>query len=63
MGVMNIDSFGCLLCQESRPDVFRNLYKKGWDGVIGMEHGISIGGREGEKRLIEPYREVDDFEV
>ena len=44
-------------------NVFRHLYQKGWDGVIGMEHGISIGGKAGEKRLIEAYREVDDFEV
>ncbi len=44
-------------------NVFRHLYQKGWDGVIGMEHGISIGGKAGEKHLIEAYREVDDFEV
>lgn len=44
-------------------NVFRHLYQKGWDGIIGMEHGISIGGKAGEKRLIQAYREVDDFEV
>jgi hydroxypyruvate isomerase len=44
-------------------NVFRHIYKKGWKGVIGMEHGISIGGKEGEARLVEAYREVDDFEV
>ena len=44
-------------------NVFRHLYRKGWDGVIGMEHGVSISGKAGEKRLIEAYREVDDFEV
>jgi len=41
----------------------RKLIKKGWKRVIGMEQVISIGGKEGEKRLVEAYREVDDFEV
>ena len=40
---------------------FRHLYKKGWKRVIGMEQVISIGGKEGEKRLVEAYREVDDL--
>ena len=44
-------------------NVFKHLYKKGWEGVISMEHGISIGGKSSEARLIEAYREVDDFEV
>ncbi len=44
-------------------NVFKHLHRKGWDGVIGMEHGISVGGKDGEARLIEAYREVDDFEV
>lgn len=44
-------------------NVFHHLYRKGWEGVIGMEHGVSIGGKEGELRLIQAYREVDDFEV
>ena len=42
---------------------FRKLIKKGWKRVIGMEQVISIGGKEVEKRLVEAYREVDDFEV
>ncbi|MCB1123678.1 MAG: TIM barrel protein [Verrucomicrobiae bacterium] len=44
-------------------NVFRHLYEKGWDGVIGMEHGVSMSGKEGELRLIQAYREVDDYEV
>jgi hydroxypyruvate isomerase len=38
--------------------IFQWLHDRGYDGVIGMEHGISQGGAEGEKRLIESYREV-----
>ncbi len=30
---------------------------------MGMEHGISGQGAEGEKRLIEAYHEVDSFDI
>lgn len=39
--------------------VFRWLHERGYDGVIGMEHGKSRGGREGEEALIAAYRAVD----
>jgi len=42
-------------------NVFAHLHAKGFKGVIGMEHGNSEGGVEGEKRVIEAYREVDSF--
>jgi hydroxypyruvate isomerase len=44
-------------------NVFKYIYNKGFKGVVGMEHGNSMPGAEGEKRLIEAYREVDAFEV
>ena len=44
-------------------NVFRHIYEKGYTGILGMEHGISGQGAEGEKRLIEAYREVDSFSV
>ncbi len=44
-------------------NVFKFIYDKGYKGVMGMEHGISKQGIEGEKRLIEAYKEVDSFEV
>ena len=44
-------------------NVFKHIYDKGYKGVMGMEHGISGKGIEGEKRLIQAYREVDAFEV
>jgi hydroxypyruvate isomerase len=44
-------------------NVFKHLHDKGYTGVIGMEHGISKPGVEGEQRLIEAYREVDSFTV
>lgn len=42
-------------------NLFKFLHEKGYKGVIGMEHGISGSGKEGEQRLIEAYREVDAF--
>ncbi len=44
-------------------NVFKHIYDKGYTGVMGMEHGISKPGIEGEQRLIEAYREVDAFEA
>jgi len=44
-------------------NVFKHIYERDYQGVMGMEHGISGQGIEGEKRLIEAYREVDSFEV
>jgi hydroxypyruvate isomerase len=44
-------------------NVFKHIHSKGYDGVICMEHGRSIPGKEGEKALIEAYRKVDAFEV
>ncbi|MBY8827359.1 hydroxypyruvate isomerase family protein [Hephaestia mangrovi] len=35
------------------------LRKRGYAGVIGMEHGNSLDGRAGEDRLIAAYREID----
>jgi len=42
-------------------NVFKFLHEKGYKGIIGMEHGISRPGKEGEDRLVQAYREVDSF--
>lgn len=42
-------------------NIFKWLKEKGYEGVIGMEHGKSLRGREGEVKLIEAYRRADDF--
>lgn len=44
-------------------NVFKFIYDKGYTGVMGMEHGNSVQGIAGEKKLINAYREVDSFEV
>jgi hydroxypyruvate isomerase len=42
-------------------NVFRHIHSKGYDGVLCMEHGRSLSGKEGEARVIAAYREVDSF--
>ena len=42
-------------------NVFKYLYEKGFKGVVGMEHGNSKKGKEGEKAVIEAYRACDNF--
>ncbi len=42
-------------------NIFKHLYEKGYTGVIGMEHGKSQGGVEGEQALIRAYQYCDDF--
>ena len=42
-------------------NIFRHLHKKQYKGIVGMEHGNSIEGKEGEKALISAYLEVDNF--
>ena len=44
-------------------NVFQHIYEKGFDGVVGMEHGNSKPGEKGEMAVIEAYATVDDFKV
>lgn len=42
-------------------NLFKFLFQKGYKGIVGMEHGNSIQGKEGELKVIEAYKKVDDF--
>ncbi|MFM1560197.1 MAG: hydroxypyruvate isomerase family protein [Roseibacillus sp.] len=42
--------------------IFQHLHKKDFQGVIGMEHGISRKGKAGEVKLIQAYRDADHFD-
>ncbi|HLW49963.1 MAG TPA: TIM barrel protein [Sphingobacteriaceae bacterium] len=42
-------------------NLFKHLFQKGYRGIVGMEHGKSTSGIEGELKLIEAYRRVDNF--
>ncbi len=42
-------------------NVFRHIHNKGFKGIVGMEHGKSQGGKDGELKLIKAYRDADAF--
>jgi len=44
-------------------NVFKYIYKKKYEGVICMEHGLSNKTKEGEASCIQAYRDADNFEV
>src|SRR5690606_417382 len=41
------------------PNVLAHIHNKGYRGVYGMEHGISVNGKAGEQVLVEAYRKLD----
>lgn len=40
-------------------NIFEHIYNKGFKGILGMEHGNSKKGKEGEIAVIEAYRKCD----
>jgi hydroxypyruvate isomerase len=42
-------------------NLFRHIQAKGYTGVIGMEHGNSKPGKEGEQLVIDTYVALDNF--
>jgi hydroxypyruvate isomerase len=41
--------------------VFKHIHGKGFTGVLGMEHGNSARGRDGERAVINAYVAADAF--
>ncbi len=42
-------------------NVFRHLHGRGYQGIIGLEHGVSRPGVEGERALVHAYRASDAY--
>jgi hydroxypyruvate isomerase len=42
-------------------NIFKHIYNKGFKGVLGMEHGNALPGKDGELALIKAYRDADSF--
>jgi len=42
-------------------NIFGHIHGKGYAGVLGMEHGLSIDGKAGEQALIDAYVSCDSF--
>ena len=42
-------------------NVFKYIYERGFNGILGMEHGNSKSGKDGELAVIDAYLKVDAF--
>jgi hydroxypyruvate isomerase len=42
-------------------NIFKYIYERGYNGILGMEHGNSKNGIDGEVKLINSYKQVDNF--
>lgn len=42
-------------------NVFKHIHSKGYQGIVGMEHGNSKKGKAGEKAVIDAYKTSDSF--
>jgi hydroxypyruvate isomerase len=42
-------------------NVFKHIAGKGYEGVLCMEHGRKLAGKEGEQAVLDAYRAADDF--
>lgn len=42
-------------------NVFKHIHSRGYNGIVGMEHGNSGPGADGEKAVIEAYVHCDQF--
>ena len=42
-------------------NVFRYIHSRGYQGILGMEHGNSKSGKAGEQAVIAAYQVVDQF--
>ncbi len=40
-------------------NIFKHIQEKGFDGILGMEHGNSKSGAQGDQAVIDAYRSVD----
>jgi hydroxypyruvate isomerase len=43
-------------------NIFRHIHKKGYKGLLGLEHGMSAPGPAGFQKVVEAYRKADSFE-
>tara|TARA_R110002049_G_scaffold308754_1_gene513865 strand:- start:3051 stop:3974 length:924 start_codon:yes stop_codon:yes gene_type:complete len=42
-------------------NIFKYIHSRGYKGILGMEHGNSVSGTEGELAVINAYKASDDF--
>jgi hydroxypyruvate isomerase len=42
-------------------NIFKYIHSRGYNGILGMEHGNSRPDKEGEQAVIQAYKQVDQF--
>jgi hydroxypyruvate isomerase len=42
-------------------NVFKAIHEKGYKGILGMEHGLSVPGEPGLRKCFDEYRKADQF--
>ncbi len=42
-------------------NIFKYIHERGFDGILGMEHGNSNPNKQGEIDVIKAYKQVDNF--
>lgn len=42
-------------------NIFKHIYTKGFNGILGMEHGNALPNQAGERALINAYKAVNQF--
>ncbi len=42
-------------------NIFKHLHSRGYTGIVGMEHGNSEAGKDGELAVLKAYQESDGF--
>ncbi|TYA74773.1 hydroxypyruvate isomerase family protein [Seonamhaeicola marinus] len=42
-------------------NIFKHIQNKGYEGVLGMEHGNSQNGKDGELAVIKAYKDTSNF--
>jgi hydroxypyruvate isomerase len=43
-------------------NIFRHLYRKGYKGLLGLEHGMSETGEAGFRKVVDAYKKADSFD-
>jgi hydroxypyruvate isomerase len=43
-------------------NVFKYIHSRDYQGVLCMEHGMHLNGKDGEAAVIAAYRECDSYE-
>jgi hydroxypyruvate isomerase len=44
-------------------NIFRHLHRKGYKGLLGLEHSMSQQGPAGFSKVVEAYRQADNFQL